>query len=127
MLFRSSNRENTSYRARFGLYFWSYGFEFRENKKPLDSASWSFQITQIFKSDPRKLYFGHQQPWLFESENQTLYSDRGLLKFREIPKMGNCQNWFWKLYLLLIGVEKNPNPINSNELAQRFLLKDKQS
>jgi len=30
-------------------------------------------------------------------------------------------------YLAFIGVEKNPNPINSIELAQRFLLKDKQS
>jgi len=29
-----------------------------------------------------------------------------------------------KSYLALIGVEKNPKPINSNALSQRFLLKD---
>ena len=103
-----------------------YGFEFRETEN-VDSASVIFSNRQISNSDPKKLYFHTNTLGYSESENQILFPNSWTFEDSEEIRNGQLPELILKSYLALIGVEKNPKPINSNALSQRFLLKDKQS
>jgi len=123
---QNSTEEILVIEAALGSISEVYGFEFRETTN-MDSASLIFSNQQILNSDPRKLYFVTNSPGYSESENQTLYSGSWTFEDSEEIRNGQLPELILESYLAFIGVEKNPNPINSNELAQRFLLKDKQS
>jgi hypothetical protein len=100
-----------------------YGFEFRETEN-VDSASVIFSNRQISNSDPKKLYFHINTLGYSESENQILFPDSWTFEDSEEIRNGQLPELILESYLAFIGVEKNPNPINSNVLSQRFLLKD---
>jgi hypothetical protein len=103
-----------------------YGFEFRETEN-LDSASVIFSNRQISNSDPKKLYFHTNNLGYSESENQISFPDSWTFEDSEKIRNGQLPELILESYLAFIGVEKNPNSINSNDLSQRFLLKDKKT
>jgi hypothetical protein len=103
-----------------------YSFEFRETEN-MDSASVIFSNRQISNSDPKKLYFHTNTLGYSESENQISFPDSWTFEDSEEIRNGQLPELILESYLAFIGVEKNPNPINSNDLSQRFLLKDKKT
>jgi hypothetical protein len=101
-----------------------YGFEFRETEN-LDSASVIFSNRQISNSDSRKLHFITNNLGYSESENQILFPDSWTFEDSEEIRNGQLPELILESYLAFIDIEKNPNPINSDALSKRFLLKDK--
>jgi len=125
---QNSNRENhLSYRKLlWALFLEVYGFEFRE------TTTW-IRFFDLFKSadfnsDPRKLYCCHQRPGYSASQKIKPCTSGivGLLRFRGNDPNGQLPEIdFGKLSGGLSRDAKTNQSRLFDELAQRFLLKDK--
>ncbi|MFT5771743.1 MAG: hypothetical protein ACI9ZX_001139 [Algoriphagus sp.] len=123
---QNSNGESQFIKAALSSITEVYGLDFQLTEN-LDSANLVFSNKAIRKLDPEKLYFFSNLINYPESDNQVIFVNSLDFDESELIRNGQLPELILEKFLRHIGVNRKSTPLNSNRIADRFLLKPKNS
>ncbi|MDG1277271.1 MAG: BatA domain-containing protein [Algoriphagus sp.] len=126
VLIQNSENESQFIEAALSSITQVYGFQF-SIKENMDSADLVFSSTELKNLDPKKLYFFSNRIDYPTSKNQVLFASSLNFDESELIRNGQLPELILESFLKYIGVTQKSTLLNSKQIADRFLLKPKNS